>query len=92
MIIRKVFRHSKLAMYLITNLKVHALFDIPLNLGKSDKRQQYVSNFDANVTKQFWDDSRMATSIYLENITRFTGTKKDKIMFIILLITCKISI
>ena len=72
----------KLAMYLITNLKVHALLDIPLNLGKSDKRQKYVSNFDAKVTQEFWDDSKIATSIYLENITKFTGTKKDVLLVI----------
>ena len=81
--LRKVFRNSKLAMYLITNLKIHTIFNIPLNLGKSDKRQKYVSNFDAEVSEEFWLDSTLATDIYLKNITKFTGVNKDKILFVI---------
>ncbi len=70
-------------MYLITNLKIHRKFNIPLMLGKSDKRQQYVANFDANVSKEFWNDAVSATNIYLNNIKDFTGVKEDKILFIV---------
>ena len=52
-LIRKVFRNSSLAMYLITNLKIHSRLNIPLKLGKHDNRKKYVSNFDANVAMTF---------------------------------------
>ena len=43
-ILRKVFRNSSLAMYLITNLKIHAKLKIPLILGRNDKRISYIGN------------------------------------------------
>ena len=51
--LRKVLRRSKLAMYLITNLKVHSIFNFELRLGKEDQRRTYVSNFDADVSDIF---------------------------------------
>ena len=82
-LIRKIFRKSKLAMYLITNLKIHAIFDIKLNLGKFDNRKQFVSNFDAEVSNEFWKDSLHATDIYLNNIEKFAGVDKDRILFVL---------
>lgn len=82
-LLRRVFRNSSLAMYLVTNLKVHSRLNIPLKLGKSDKRKKYVSNFDANVSDSFWKDSTMATDIYLNNILKFTESTKDKVLFVI---------
>lgn len=82
-ILRKIFRKSKLAMYLITNLKIHSIFDIQLNLGKSDNRKKFVSNFDAEVSSEFWNDSLKATNIYLNNIEKFAGVDKDRILFVL---------
>ena len=82
-LLRKVFRNSSLAMYLITNLKIHSRLNMPLKLGKYDNRKKYVSNFDANVSANFWNDSVTATDIYLNNILKFTGSTKDKILFVI---------
>ena len=82
-LLRRMMRHSKLAMYLITNLKIHAKLNIPLILGKHDKRKKFVSNFNADVSKEFWKDASSAADIYLDNIEDFIGTDKSRILFVI---------
>ena len=47
--IRRILRKSKLAMYLITNLKINSILNFELP-GREDERIRYVSNFDANVS------------------------------------------
>ncbi len=82
-ILRKIFRNSKLAMYLITNLKVQSLLNLQLNLGKGDSRVKYVSNFDADVSEAFWKEAKLVTDIYINNAEKFSGVKKENILFVI---------
>ncbi len=82
-LLRLILRNSKLAMYLITNLKVHSLFNFSLSLGKLDRREVYVGNYNANVDKMFWEESKWATKIYLDNISDWAGVSPKKISFII---------
>ena len=81
--LRKVLRRSKLAMYLITNLKVHSIFNFELRLGKEDQRRTYVSNFDADVSDIFWEEAKLVTDIYLDNMNSFTGQENNKILFVL---------
>ena len=70
-------------MYLITNLKIHSLLNLQLHLGKEDKRVKYVSNFDANVSDEFWQEAMKVTDIYLGNIEKFSGVKNNNILFVL---------
>ena len=80
---RKILRNSKLAMYLITNVKVHNIMNIDLKLGKNDKRESFVSNFSANYNEEFWNDATWATRTYLDNVEKYTSAKSRNILFVI---------
>ena len=82
-VLRKVLRNSNLAMYLATNLKVHARLGIPLILGSRDKRVNYVGNVNFDYSANFWEDSKLAADIYLENLPQWTNLSEDKMIFII---------
>ena len=81
--IRKVFRESRLAMYLLTNIKVHNLLNFQLQFGVNDERKSYVSNFKADYNEEFWKDAKWATKIYLNNLYKYSGVKPEKIIFVI---------
>ena len=81
--IRKVFRESRLAMYLLTNIKVHNLLNFQLQFGVNDERKSYVSNFQADYNEEFWKDAKWATEIYLNNLYKYSGVKPEKIIFVI---------
>ena len=81
--IRKVFRESRLAMYLLTNIKVHNLLNFQLQFGVNDERKNYVSNFQADYNEEFWKDAKWATEIYLNNLYKYSGVKPEKIIFVI---------
>lgn len=81
--IRKFLRNSNLAMYLITNVKIHNILNFNLKLGKNDYRETYISNFKSEFSADFWDDATWATNVYLDNIDYFSNTKKKNILFVI---------
>ncbi len=80
---RRVLRHSRLAMYLITNLKVQSLLNLDLKLGRNDERITYVSNFRSDFNKKFWSDATWATKVYLDNVKNFTNVSEKNILFVI---------
>ena len=82
-ILRRLLRNSRLAMYMVTNLKIHGKLGIPLILGKKDKRVKYVGNVEFDYNKQFWRDAKLAANIYLNNLPEWTDVSESKILFII---------
>ena len=42
-----------------------------------------MSNFDADVSDIFWEEAKLVTDIYLDNMNSFTGQENNKILFVL---------
>lgn len=79
--IRRVLRRSALAMYVIMNLKAHAHLNIPLILGKDDKR--YVANVEADTPESFLRDSQWAADAFLDQLPARSGLAPSRILLVL---------
>ncbi|MGE4218619.1 MAG: hypothetical protein AB7G39_04150 [Alphaproteobacteria bacterium] len=76
---RSLLRHSALAMYLITNVKIQQILDFDVqNLGSNDRR--WVANIDRSATDREYDDYRWAVRTYLDRLPAATGLPPDRII------------
>lgn len=81
--VRRVFRESSLAMYLITNVKIQALFamDIQKHLGSRDKR--WVANIPAEAQENVIQDYCWAVDRFLQLLPENTGVSFSRIVFVL---------
>ena len=76
---RSMLRHSALAMYLITNVKVQQILDFDVqNLGGNDRR--WVANIDRSASDREYDDFRWAVRTYLDRLPEATGLPPRRII------------
>lgn len=78
---RRVLRRSALAMYLITNLKVHARLDLALQFGADDTR--YIGNVAAEVPAEVLADGERATAAFLDRLPAFAGLPPERILLLL---------
>lgn len=79
--LRRLLRRSAIAMYLITNLKVHARIDLTLDLGADDTR--YVGNVAAEVPAEVLADGEVATAAFLDRLPEFAGLPPERILLLL---------
>lgn len=82
-LVRRTFRQSALAMYLVANLQAHARLQIPLWLGPNDKNVSYVGNVAAQTDDKVWKETLWATSVFLDNLPEWAGVNASRILFVI---------
>lgn len=82
--LRKILRHSKLAMYLITNVGLHRGISIPIPLGKGDVMNHIpgevsvVGNED-----EFKSDAKEAIGFFFDFLPKKSGLAPEKILFVV---------
>ncbi len=78
-LLRRVFRNSALAMYLVTNANLPNLLNFSLsNLGKDDKR--WVANIPATSNEAILADYRWAVDSFLDALPQATGLPAERII------------
>jgi hypothetical protein len=78
---RLLLRHSALAMYLITNMKVQQLLDFSVqSLGANDKR--WSSNIPYESSEVAFADYRWAVDRFLDALPAATGVDADRIVLV----------
>ncbi|MBT5660346.1 MAG: hypothetical protein HOJ02_09365 [Rhodospirillaceae bacterium] len=77
-LVRRIFRNSALAMYLVTNANLPNLLNFSLNnLGKDDKR--WVANIPATSDEEILADFRWAVDSFLDALPQATGLPMERI-------------
>jgi len=77
-LVRRIFRNSALAMYLVTNANLPNLLNFSLNnLGKDDKR--WVANIPATSDEDVLADFRWAVDMFLDGLPQATGVPMERI-------------
>ncbi|MGI9525090.1 MAG: hypothetical protein ACR2PG_25965 [Hyphomicrobiaceae bacterium] len=89
-VLRRLLRNSKLAMYLMTNVKVHVKLNyavgnaqLPFSLGGKDQGRRFVGNVDFHADQALWRDATWAAAIYLDNLPQWAGVRPDHIVFVV---------
>lgn len=89
-LLRRTLRNSKLAMYLMTNVRAHVKLNyaignaqLPFSLGAKDQGKRFVGNVDFHADTALWRDATWAVSIYLRNLPDWTGVAPMRIVFVV---------
>jgi len=88
--LRRALRNSKLAMYLMTNVKAHVKLNyavgnaqLPFSLGGNDEGKRFVGNVDFHADETLWRDATWAVAIYLNNLPEWAGVGPERIVFVV---------
>jgi len=81
-LVRKVFRRSALAMYLILNLKVHANLRLPLPFIKLDEGEN-ISNVPAVVEEEILTNVMRGMIKFFDELPTRTGLESTRILFVV---------
>lgn len=79
---RKVFRHSALAMYLITNVKIESALNLSLQYFGSDTKR-WAANISRDGTEQEYLDYQWAVRVFLDRLPTATGLPPGQIIIAI---------
>lgn len=77
-LVRRIVRHSALAMYLVTQAKVTS---VPLAMGDKDVR--FVGNMASQVAEDFLADSKWTVDEFLAMLPEYTGLPKERIQVVV---------
>lgn len=79
--LRSMLRHSALAMYLFSQVKVQSLIGSGLVLGKDDAR--FVGNVEAVAPADFLAHSKWAVDRFLDLLPEYTGLPRDRVQLVV---------
>ncbi|MEW6664837.1 MAG: hypothetical protein AB1512_06410 [Thermodesulfobacteriota bacterium] len=82
-LVRRLFRESALAMYLITNMKVQGLvnFNLQAHLGAKDRR--WVANIPAQEPEAVIQDYQWAVDRFLDFLPEATGVGTSRVILVL---------